>query len=388
MAFLRNVAVNRVNIHYGVQALAQGAGGVFILAFLLHAGVSLPATLAAQAAIQAGRFALRPILLPFAVRWGLKPLVIAGALALAIQYPLLAEVRGLNGWMAAACLAGAVGDALYWPSYHAYFASLGDSGHRGHQVGAREALAAAVGVVAPLLGAWGLVTAGPRWTFAAVALVQALSVLPLLGAPNVAVARQAPGAFRSAGLGLALFAADGWFSACFFFVWQVALFVALDRSLAAYGGAMALSALVGAIGGAALGRHIDLGHGGRAVMIAYAIAAGGAALRAASLGSPWLAAGANALSALVLALVTPAMMTAVYNLAKLSPCAFRFHMAAEAGWDAGCATGCLTAAALAAAGLTPSIAILLALPACAVSTVLLRRYYRSDQAGGGSAEPA
>ena len=29
MAFLRNDAINRVNLHSGIQALAQGAGAVF-----------------------------------------------------------------------------------------------------------------------------------------------------------------------------------------------------------------------------------------------------------------------------------------------------------------------------------------------------------------------
>ena len=66
MAFLRNDAINRVNLHYGIQALAQGAGATFFLVFLLAAGVPAPTALLAQAAIVAGRFALRPLVLPFA----------------------------------------------------------------------------------------------------------------------------------------------------------------------------------------------------------------------------------------------------------------------------------------------------------------------------------
>jgi hypothetical protein len=85
MAFLRNDAVNRVNLHSGVQALAQAGGGVFFLVFLLRAGVSVPAVLTALAAIQAGRFVLRPALLPLAKRWGLKPMLIIGTLGMAVQ---------------------------------------------------------------------------------------------------------------------------------------------------------------------------------------------------------------------------------------------------------------------------------------------------------------
>jgi MFS family permease len=121
--------------------------------------------------------------LPIGKRWGLKPLVIAGALLTAAQYPIYAEVHGV-GWplLANAVLVG-VASTLYWPSYHAYFASLGDAEHRGHQVGIREAAATIIGIVAPLVGAWMLLNAGPRWMFGAVAAVQALSAAPLLAAP-------------------------------------------------------------------------------------------------------------------------------------------------------------------------------------------------------------
>jgi hypothetical protein len=375
MAFLRNDAINRVNLHSGIQALAQGAGAVFFLVFLLRAGVSVPMTLAAQAAILAGRFLLRPAILPLARRWGLKPLLITGTVAMAVQYPVLAEVRGVDGTLLALCIVAALGDVFYWLSYNAYFTSVGDAEHRGHQVGAREALVAVVGIIAPLLGAWALVTVGPRSTFAAVAVIQAMAALPLLGAPNVPVKQTVPGGFRAARLGVMLSAIDGWFDGCYFFVWQIALFVSLRESFVAYGGAMALAGLVGAGGGLLLGRHVDAGHGRRAMTVGYGVAVTVVLLQAASLGSPWLAVGANALGALVMPLLLPALATAQYNLAKASPCPVRFHMAAEGGWDIGCFGACLSAAALAAWGAPLSIPILLALPAIGAGAHLLWRYY-------------
>jgi hypothetical protein len=263
MAFFRNEAVNRLNLHTTIQSLAVGAGGLFFLAFLLRAGVSIPATLLAQAAILAGRFVIRPLVLPLGVRFGLKPVIIAGALVRAAQYPLLAEVKGLDAWLAAVCVVAAVGDALYWPSYHAQFASLGDAEHRGHQVSAREAVASLVNIVAPLIGAFALTTLGPRVAFGAVAVVQALSVAPLLGAPIVAIAPRITEPYRAVRLGLALIVSDGWFTATYWIVWQIALFVSLGRSIGAFGGAMALAQLAGAVIGLALGRHIDKGGGAR-----------------------------------------------------------------------------------------------------------------------------
>ena len=375
MSFLRNDAINRVNLQSGVQALAQNAGHLFLLVFLLKAGVSVPHALMAQAAIVTGRFLLRPTLLPLAKRMGLKPMLIAGAVGMAAQYPLLAEVRGLGWPLLALCLVAAVGEVFYYMAFNAYFAAVGDVEHRGHQASVREALSAAAGVVAPLAGAWGLLALGPRWTFWAVALVQMASVLPVLGAPDVAVRDEAPGAFAAARPAALLIAADGWFDACFFFVWQIALFVSLGESLAAYGGAMALAGLVGAGCGLWLGRHVDAGHGRRAAAIAYAAAAAVVALRAASLGTPWLAVIANALGALVMPLLVPPLVAATANMAKASPCPLRFGMATEGGWDLGCFCACLAVAGLSAAGVPLVWGVLLGLPGVLAGYVLLSRFY-------------
>jgi hypothetical protein len=99
------------------------------------------------------------------------------------------------------------------------------------------------------------------------------------------------------------------------------------------------------------------------------------ALRAASFGHPALAVAANALGATAAALLTPALMSRVYNLAKESPCPLRFSIATEAGWDIGCGAGCLAAAAILAVGGSLGPAILLGLlGALAAGTLLLRSY--------------
>ncbi|WP_293904591.1 MFS transporter [Phenylobacterium sp.] len=375
MSFFKNAAINRVNLHTGVQAFAMGAGGIFFLVFLLRAGVSVPMVLGFQAALVAQRFLLRPGVLPLAKRIGLRRTLILGTVLEAAVYPILAEVRGIDAAFWAMCLVAPIGSVLYWTCYHAYFASLGDAEHRGGQIGAREALSAMVGIVAPLAGTWALVTAGPRIAFAGVAVIQLLAAVPLLGAPDVAVAREAPGGFRAARLGATLMATDGWLAACYYYVWQVALFMTLGESLSAYGGAMALSALVGAVGGMVLGRRIDAGHGRVAMLVAYAVVAGVVVLRAFSLGSPWLAVAANAFGTLVAALQAPAMMTPVYNLAQASPCPLRFHIATEGGWDLGCFGGCLAAAAIAALGHGLGPAILLGFVGVVPTVVLLWRRY-------------
>jgi hypothetical protein len=49
MAYLRNRAINLLNIHFGIQSLAMNAGGVFFAVFLLRAG-ALAATILFRAA--------------------------------------------------------------------------------------------------------------------------------------------------------------------------------------------------------------------------------------------------------------------------------------------------------------------------------------------------
>ena len=60
----------------------------------------------------------------------------------------------------------------------------------------------------------------------------------------MSIAAAAPVAFRASLKGMALFATDGWIGAGHYYVWQIALFVSLKQSFAAFGGAMALSALI------------------------------------------------------------------------------------------------------------------------------------------------
>lgn len=376
MTFFANGAINRVLMHSAVQSLAQGMGGVFVFVYMLKAGVPVPGVLCALAAMVAGRFVLRPMVLPLAQRFGVRTTLILGTLGEAAIFPILPSVHGLGGPLVAAIAVGSVGSVLYWTSYHAYFAALGDAEQRGSQIGVREAVNALTGVLGPLIGGWALATLGPLPAFVAAAVTQAAAAAPLLGGPSLPVERLAPVGLRSVLRASALMAADGWLSAGFYYTWQLALFMSLGQSFAAYGGAMALASLAAAVCGLALGRLIDLGHHRRSVLIAYAIAASVILLRANALGSPWLALLANALGALVLATQAPALMTFVYNEAKASPCTLRFHIATEGGWDLGCGLCCLTGAALTWAGWPISAAILLALLGAAASCVGLLASYR------------
>jgi len=386
MAFFRNATINLLNLHYAIHSIAMTGGGAFFAAYLVKAGVPPAGVFLSFAGILLGRFLVRPLVVTLAVRFGLRALVVTGTLLSAIQYPLLAAVHGVGPALYALCAMASLGDTVYWPTYHAYFASLGDDDHRGHQLGAREAIAALVGVVSPLATGWMLVTVGPRFAFGTMAFVVAASALPLLWTPEIKIAKSAPGAFRAALPGVLFFLGDGFVCAGYVFVWQVALFLSLGENIMAFGGALAIAALVGAVGGMFLGRHIDGGNGGRAAFIAFGTVALIVLLLASATHNAALAVLANALGALGSCLYIPTLMTAVYTLAKRAPCTLRFHVATEGGWDAGGAAGLLAAALLTWLGLPLWTAILLSLLGVASGLLLLRHYYRDHAAALSAAQ--
>jgi MFS transporter, DHA1 family, inner membrane transport protein len=375
VAFFRNSAVNLLNLHYGLHCITLYGGGAFFLVYLLKVGLSVPRVLVSLALILVGRFAVRPLVIPLAARWGLRAMLVAGTLLSALQYPVVAEVHGIGVTLLALIAVAAVGDMLYWTTYHAYFAALGDNELRGHQIGAREAIAAVVGIISPVVAGWILVAFGPRAAFGATSIVTGLAALPLLRTPEVCTVRRVPGVFKAALPGTLVFMADGWLAVGFWFAWQLALFLSLRESFLAYGGALAFAALVGAICGLTLGRHIDAGHGSRAVWLAVFAMGAIVVLRAIATGHPALAVLANALGALGACVYIPTVMTAVYTMAKQSPCTLRFHVATEGGWDAGGAAGLLVAATASEFGLPLGGSILLSLVGLGAIAILLRRYY-------------
>jgi hypothetical protein len=305
--------------------------------------------------------------------------LIAGTLAMAVQYPILAEVHGIGATLVLFTTAAALASVLYYVASNAVFAALSDKAFRGRQLAARQVLAGFASVVAPLAGAYALVTAGPLWTFAGVALVQASSAAPLFGLPNIPVRKSAPDAWRAARPAALLIALDGWFDAGFVYVWQIALFIALGERFTAYGGAMALAGLVGAMFGMFIGHAVDKGHGHKSAVLAAVVTSLVVMMRAASLRSPLLAAAANALGGFVLPLLVPPLSTATNNIAQASSCPMRVKMATEGAWDIGCVIACLVAAGLVELKVPLALGVLLPLPATVISARLLWRYYSRDR---------
>jgi len=262
-------------------------------------------------------------------------------------------------------------------------AVTGTDASRGRELGIRAAVGALVGVIGPLTGGLLLDRYGPSVDFGIAALLALASAAPLAAMANFSAgpvpSRQdwLAGVDRRA---VVAFAADGWMMSGLALAWPLALFLSLGSEYTAFGIANAIAGVVGAAAGLVCGRAIDRGGRDRYLLISCLALAAGFALRAGAGWSPVAATIANATGAAVMALYVPVLMSVIYDRAKQSGAAYRFHFAAEAGWDAGAATGCLASAALAAWIDIPSLAVL---PG-ALGILLLHRYVRTPRQG----EPA
>ena len=120
-----------------------------------------------------------------------------------------------------------------------------------------------------------------------------------------------------------------------------------------------------------------MGHARRSVWFNASVLAVGFILKSMCGGHPLAVIAVAIVTTVFSGLYIPYWMTAIYNAGKIAPCTFRFHFAAEGGWDAGGVVVGLVAAAIYGAGLPLPVIILLALPAVAVQALLLDARYRA-----------
>ena len=381
MKFFANPNIHRLAAHSALHQLAWCVSGVFLVAFLLRAGVTPAAIFLAVAGVRVLRFVLRPLVLQVIPSLGLRRTLMLGTLLFALQYPALALVDGAGPALMLYCAILALGESFYYPCYHSAFAALGDAEHRGSQLGVTQALSRIGSVMGPAVGGLALAAFGPWAAFGAAALIGAAAVLPLRGMAEIPVERASTqDIIAAARHGVFLFLTDGWITTCTTVAWDIIMFRALGARFDAFGGALAAAALIGALGGVLLGRFIDTRRARHAAWINAAAAAGIVVFKAFCGETPATVVVVASLSAILAALYTPSLMAAVYNDAKHSACPMRFQFAAEACWDIGSVLACLAAAAACIGGLPLQAIIVLALPVVAAQAALLNGRYEAHGA--------
>lgn len=381
MAYFTNSNISRLALHSTALALAFAMSTGFSAAFLLRAGLSPAQIFLSFAAILALRFAARPMVLFAAPVFGLRRTFIFGAFVTAVSCPALAFVDGVGVGLLAYIVLTSIGHVFYFTCYHVFFTAHSDGGRCGTQVGAFQVFGTLATIAGPAAGGFLLAMRGPPLTFAVAFFIALVGILPLLRIADLPLARKSPPqAYSAATTGAKLFFADGWIQMSLTSAWSLVLFEALHDRYDFFGGTLSVATLAGAVGGLWLGRHIDSGRARHAVWINAAILMFVVAARVATFGNAAAAVAVAIATAAVAGIYIPSWLTAVYNEAKLAPCAFRFQFAAEGGWDAGGTAAALIAATACGLGLPVDAAMLLALPMVfAQALVLERTYARQDR---------
>jgi MFS family permease len=375
-----------LTLHYGLYQLAVAMALGFAGAYLIQGGLSLQQALSAYAALLTLRCLLRFAGLHFVRKAGYRRAVILGALLAALQFWPMSyanQTFGLLAWLFVIALA----ESLYWPVYHSAVAVTGVDGSRGRELGIRAAVGAIVAIVGPLTGGLLMQNIGAIANFTLGAAIMITAAIPL-----VLMRDFDAGPVPDAGQSLrnidyrtfVVFGADGWMSAGMHLAWPMVLFVALDSNFEQMGFANALAGLAGAAGALLCGRAIDRGSRDKYLTIVSLALVCGLLLRALSFNDKILVLIANASTAAIMALYIPVIMSHVYDRAKTSGQAYRFHFVMEAAWDIGASTGCLFAALMVTLTATPSLAVLPALLGVLFIYILMRRQRLSSKIDHGN----
>jgi MFS transporter len=376
MAFFSNASVNRLAAHFSVHQFAWSISGAFFATFLLRNGMAPAGVLVCIAAVLGLRFSLRPCVLATAARIGLRRSLIVGTLLYACQILALAIASRSRACLVFYITISALGDVFYWTCYHAFFAALGDAENRGAQLGARGLFATLASALGPGIGGVLLSNFGAWTAFTAGATIELVAIVPLLRVAEPVITLQPwRQAFSTAREGVILFSTDGVITCALVYTWDMASFLAFDQRFDILGAVLSAAGLAGALGGMVFGGFIDAGHAGRAVGLNAWVLAGLVVLKAVCIGSPVAMIAATVIGNALGGLYLPTLMTAVYNEAKASPCALRFHFATEGGWDVGGLVACLIGAAVWGAGVPPSFILLLSLLGVAAQARLLWQRY-------------
>jgi MFS transporter, DHA1 family, inner membrane transport protein len=387
IAAFADAGVNRITVHATLHRLAWGGSGVFSGLFLLRQGVSLAGVFLTFAAIFACRFVCRPLVLVLAPRMGLRRLLILGTLLQAAQYPALALVNGVGWQLVLFGVAMVLGGVIYWTCFHAIYAEVGDSARRGSQVGARQVSIAAASVLGPALGGIMLSAFGAWPAFGTASAIEIAAIIPLFRIAEPPFDPVAPSGFYAAArTGILLFATDGWLNNGAIMAWNLIMFLSLGSRFDAFGGAFAAAVLAGSLAGLAMGRVIDKGHARRVAWANAALLSATLVAKALCGTDPVVVVAVAIGSTLVGGLYSPSLMTAFYNEGEAAPCAVRYQIAAEGGWDIGGALVGLVVAACCAFGWPLQAALLLGLPMVAFQAWLLNGSY--GRRGGTSANKA
>ena len=171
---------------------ATGAVMLFEPIYLHSIGFSIVQILLFYAALYVVYFALLPLGGKICRRHGYEHTILFSSPFLIIWYLSFFAIPYHPAFIAVAILSLAIQKILYWPGYHANFATWSVQNEEGREISTMSALAGFAAVLAPAFGGFLIVTAGYKALFIVVSVLILISNVPLLRTPELYMPQKFP----------------------------------------------------------------------------------------------------------------------------------------------------------------------------------------------------
>jgi len=168
-----------------LRSFAVAAVGVFEPIYLYQLGISIQGILLFFIAHYVGYFLLNPLGGRICRKHGYEHTILLSSPFLIIYYLTLFAIPFHQAFIGVAVVALVIHKILYWPGYHANFATWMNSDESGREVSNRFAITALAAAIAPFIGALVIVTGGFGALFMGVSVLILVSNLPLLKTPEI-----------------------------------------------------------------------------------------------------------------------------------------------------------------------------------------------------------
>lgn len=164
---------------------ATGAVMLFEPIYLHSVGLSVPQVLLFYAALYVVYFLLLPLGGRICRRHGYEHTILFSSPFLIVWYLAFFAIPTHPAFIAVAIVALAIQKILYWPGYHANFATWSDGVEGGREVSTMAAVAGLAATFAPAFGGLLIRAAGYKALFLGVSVLILLSNVPLLRTPEL-----------------------------------------------------------------------------------------------------------------------------------------------------------------------------------------------------------
>lgn len=164
---------------------ATGAVMIFEPIYLFSNGFTVPQILLFYAALYAVYFVLLPLGGKICRRHGYEHTILFSSPFLIVWFIALFLIPRHPAFIPVAILALAIQKILYWPGYHANFATWSDEKAEGREISTMSAIGGLAAIAAPAVGGLVVATLGYKALFAGVAVLILLSNIPLLRTPEL-----------------------------------------------------------------------------------------------------------------------------------------------------------------------------------------------------------